>query len=75
MYKLKVVSRRIRPFDMVDGFFFDERRFTMFFRVDKKIANVQDGIYTGVVVAYGLNNLNSCTHTTTLLQAVVEVTA
>lgn len=47
----------------------------MFFRVDKKIANVQDGIYTGVVVAYGLNNLNSCTHTTTLLQSVVEETA
>ena len=75
MYKLKVVSRRIRPFDMVDGFFFNERRFEMFFRVDKKIANVQDGIYTGIVVAYGLNNLNSCTQTTTLLKSVVEETA
>lgn len=47
----------------------------MFFRVDKKIANVQDGIYTGIVVAYGLNNLNSCTQTTTLLKSVVEETA
>ena len=47
----------------------------MYFRVDKKIANVQDGIYTGVVVAYGLNNQNSCTHTTTLLKSVVEETA
>ena len=44
----------------------------MYFRVDKKIANVQDGIYTGVVVAYGLNNKNSCKHTTTLLMSVVE---
>ena len=47
----------------------------MYFRVDKKIANVQDGIYTGVVMAYGLNNQNSCTHTTTLLKSVVEETA
>jgi tyrosine--tRNA ligase len=46
----------------------------MFFRVDKKIANVQNGIYTGVVVAYGLNNRDSCTQTTTLLQSVVDET-
>ena len=47
----------------------------MFFRVDKKIAAVQDGIYTGVVVAYGLDNQNSCAQTTTLLKSVVEETA
>lgn len=47
----------------------------MFFRVDKKIAAVQDGIYTGVVVAYGLDNQNSCAKTTTLLKSVVEETA
>ena len=47
----------------------------MFFRVNKKIATVQDGIYTGVVVAYGLDNQNSCTQTTTLLKSVVAETA
>lgn len=47
----------------------------MFFRVDKKIANVHDGIYTGVVVVYGLNNQDSCIQTTTLLKSVVEETA
>lgn len=46
----------------------------MFFRVDKKIANVQDGIYTGVVVAYGLDNQNSCNQTTALLESVVDET-
>lgn len=28
----------------------------MFFRIDKKVINVNDGIYTGVVVAHGLDN-------------------
>ncbi len=44
----------------------------MFFRVDKKIANIGDGIYTGVVVAYGLNNKTVCPQTTELLQNEVN---
>lgn len=39
----------------------------MFFRVDKKIANVGGGIYTGVVVAYGLDNKTNCPQIAELL--------
>lgn len=28
----------------------------MYFKIDRKIRNVRDGVYTGVVVAYGLDN-------------------
>ena len=44
----------------------------MFFRVDKKIANVGDGIYTGVVVAYGLDNKTDCPQIAMLLQNEVK---
>lgn len=47
----------------------------MFFRVDKKIANVQDGVYTGVVVAYGLDNHTFCARTTNMLKEIVDETA
>lgn len=40
----------------------------MFFCVDKKIANIGSGIYTGVVVAYGLDNKTNCPQATALLR-------
>lgn len=46
----------------------------MFFRIDKKIANAGDGIYTGVVVAYGLDNKTACSQTAELLQTAVRDT-
>lgn len=44
----------------------------MFFRVDKKIANIGDGVYTGVVVAYGLDNKTACFRTAELLKNEVK---
>lgn len=44
----------------------------MYFRVDKKIANVGNGLYTGVVVAYGLSNKDACEPISAMLQAEVK---
>ena len=44
----------------------------MFFHVDKKIANIGDGVYTGVVVAYGLDNNTVCLRSAELLKNEVK---
>ena len=44
----------------------------MYFRIEKKIANSGGGVYTGVVVAYGVNNNSACTQTTELLNSQVK---
>ena len=47
----------------------------MFFKIDKKIANVNGGIYTGVVVAYNLDNKKKCSQTDELLKSIIDKTA
>lgn len=44
----------------------------MYFKIEKKIASVRSGIYTGVVVAYGINNANTCMESERLLKESVE---
>lgn len=44
----------------------------MFFRMDKKIANIGGGVYTGLVVAYGLDNKTACFRSAELLKSEVE---
>lgn len=44
----------------------------MFFRIEKKIISATEGVYTGVVVAYGLDNNSVGVGTNDLLQSVVD---
>lgn len=44
----------------------------MYFKIEKKIASVSSGILTGVVVAYGLDNTNTCVKSEKLLEESVQ---
>lgn len=44
----------------------------MYFKIEKKIASVSSGIFTGIVVAYGLDNANTCVESERLLKESVQ---